>query len=97
MGNLQSNVTARDRAILDMKLQRDRLKQYQRCIQVVLEREATIARECLSHGDKRRALLALRKRKYQQGLMQKTDEQLLILEELVRIGPLNRFTLTCQD
>lgn len=84
MGNTQSKVNSHDRAILEMKIQRDKLKQYQRKIQIVLERESEIARQCLARGDKRRALLALRQKKYQQGLLAKTDEQLVILEQLVR-------------
>lgn len=83
MGAGQSKVTAQDRAILDMKIQRDKLKQYQRRIQTVLNRESEIARQCLKQGDKRRALLALRQRKYQETLLTKTDDQLMTLEQLV--------------
>ncbi|ODQ54227.1 hypothetical protein SAICODRAFT_64966 [Saitoella complicata NRRL Y-17804] len=84
MGNTSSarRVTPQDRAILDMKLQRDKLKQYQKRIQVVLDRERAIAKECLLKGDKRRALLALRQRKYQEQLLVKTDAQLETLEQL---------------
>lgn len=85
MGAQQSKITPRDRAILDMKLQRDKLKRYQRNIQATLDRESEIAQQCLAKGDKRRALLALRQRKFQQGLLEKTEEQLSILEQLVRM------------
>ncbi|KAK7064320.1 Snf7 family [Favolaschia claudopus] len=85
MGASQSTpkITAQDRAILDLKLQRDKLKQYQKKIQVVLEREHAIARTHLATGDKDRAVIALRRRKYQQSLLVKTDGQLETLEELV--------------
>ncbi|ODQ63980.1 SNF7 family protein [Nadsonia fulvescens var. elongata DSM 6958] len=85
MGNTSSSqkVTAQDKAILDMKVQRDTLKQYQKKITIVLDREAAIARECVAKGDKTRALLALRKRKYQAGLLTTTATQLASLEELV--------------
>jgi len=76
-------ITAQDRAILDLKLQRDKLKQYQKKIQVVLEREHAIARAHLATGQKDRAVIALRRRKYQQSLLLKTDGQLETLEELV--------------
>ncbi|KAJ7038317.1 Snf7 family [Mycena alexandri] len=76
-------ITAQDRAILDLKLQRDKLKQYQKKIQVVLEREHAIARAHLATGQKDRAVIALRRRKYQQSLLLKTDAQLETLEELV--------------
>ncbi|KAG2350246.1 Snf7-domain-containing protein [Suillus weaverae] len=85
MGSSQSTpkVTAHDRAILDLKLQRDKLKQYQKKIQVVLDREHEIAKVHLATGQKDRAVIALRRRKYQQSLLLKTDSQLENLEQLV--------------
>ncbi|KIY70969.1 Snf7-domain-containing protein [Cylindrobasidium torrendii FP15055 ss-10] len=85
MGGNQSvpKVTAQDKAILDLKLQRDKLKQYQKKIQVVLDREHEIAKQHLAAGQKDRAVIALRRRKYQQSLLVKTDGQLENLEELV--------------
>jgi charged multivesicular body protein 6 len=65
-----------------MKTQRDKLHQYQKKITVVTDRETEIARECLRRGDKRKALLALRRKKYQESLLQKTDAQLAQLEIL---------------
>ncbi|KIK46418.1 hypothetical protein CY34DRAFT_76064 [Suillus luteus UH-Slu-Lm8-n1] len=85
MGSSQSTpkVTAHDRAILDLKLQRDKLKQYQKKIQVVLDREHEIAKAHLATGQKDRAVIALRRRKYQQSLLLKTDSQMENLEQLV--------------
>ncbi|EPQ60623.1 hypothetical protein GLOTRDRAFT_124376 [Gloeophyllum trabeum ATCC 11539] len=82
MGASQSTpkVTAQDRAILES---RDKLKQYQRKLQHVLDREKEIARQHLAAGDKQRALIALRRRKYQESLLLKTDGQLASLEQLV--------------
>jgi charged multivesicular body protein 6 len=71
-----------NRAILDLKNQRDRLHQYQRKITVLTDRETAIAKECLARHDKRRALLALRRKKYQESLLAKTDSQLAQLEQL---------------
>lgn len=70
------------RAILDLKIQRDKLHQYQRRITVLTNRETAIAKEMLAQGDKKRALLALRRKKYQQSLLSKTDAQLEQLEKL---------------
>jgi charged multivesicular body protein 6 len=70
------------RAILDMKLQRDKLHQYQKRIKGLTDRETEIARECLKRNDKQKALVALRRKKYQESLLQKTDEQLASLEIL---------------
>jgi charged multivesicular body protein 6 len=70
------------RAILDMKNQRDRLHQYQKRIKVLTTRETEIAKQLLASGDKPRALLALRRKKYQESLLAKTDAQLEQLEVL---------------
>ncbi|KAB8290674.1 hypothetical protein MFRU_008g01700 [Monilinia fructicola] len=84
MGNTPSThkISAQDKAILDMKNQRDKLHQYQRRITVLTDRETAIAKEMLSKGDKKRALLALRRKKYQESLLAKTDAQLEQLEKL---------------
>jgi len=84
MGNQTSaqKITPQDRAILDMKIQRDKLKTYQKRIQIVLDREKEVAQECLRNGQKDKALLALRKRKYQEQLFKKTDGHLETLEQL---------------
>ncbi|KAG8843960.1 Vacuolar protein sorting-associated protein 20 [Tulasnella sp. 330] len=66
-----------------MKHQRDRLKQYQKKIQAILSQEHVIAVDALKAGNKTRALTALRRRQYQEGLLQKTDGQLEVLENLV--------------
>src|SRR5436305_12618947 len=72
----------RIRAILDMKNQRDKLRQYQKKITVITSREKEIAKECLARGEKDKALLALRRKKYQESLLAKTDSQLEQLEKL---------------
>ncbi|TGJ86826.1 hypothetical protein E0Z10_g1951 [Xylaria hypoxylon] len=84
MGNNNSRVTAQDKAILDLKLQRDKLHQYQRRIVILTDKETDIARQMLAAGDKKRALLALRRKKYQEQLLTKTDAQLAQLEQLTR-------------
>jgi charged multivesicular body protein 6 len=66
-----------------MKIQRDKLHQYQRRITALTDKETDIARQMLAKGDKPRALLALRRKKYQESLLSKTDAQLEQLEKLV--------------
>ncbi|TBU63639.1 Snf7 family [Dichomitus squalens] len=82
MGGNQSvpKITKQDRAILES---RDEVRKYQKKIQVVLDREHEIAKQQLAAGNKDRALSALRRRKYQEGLLVKTDAQLENLEKLV--------------
>ncbi|KAG5951976.1 hypothetical protein E4U53_001926 [Claviceps sorghi] len=82
MGGNTSKVTAQDKAILDMKTQRDKLHQYQRRITVLTDKETDIAKQMLARGDKKRALLALRRKKYQETLLARTDAQLEQLEKL---------------
>ncbi|KAI9798707.1 MAG: hypothetical protein M1825_005034 [Sarcosagium campestre] len=84
MGNTPSShkISAQDKAILDMKTQRDKLHQYQRKITHLTDREKAIAKEMLARGDKARALLALRRKKYQESLLAQTDSQLEQLEKL---------------
>jgi charged multivesicular body protein 6 len=67
-----------------MKLQRDKLRQYQKRITVLTARETAIARDLISRGDKQRALLALRRKKYQETLLSRTDAQLSTLEQLTQ-------------
>ena len=59
---------------------------------MVLDREQEIAKTHLATGQKDRALIALRQRKYQQSLLLKTDTQLENLEQLVHI-PLHDFAV----
>ena len=65
-----------------MKNQRDKLHQYQKRIIKLTDRETAIARECLARGQKPKALLALRRKKYQETLLAKTDLQLEQLQQL---------------
>ncbi|KAJ2709859.1 Vacuolar protein sorting-associated protein 20 [Coemansia spiralis] len=82
-GQSKNRVTAQDRAILDMKVQRDKLRQFQKRVHAVLDREDQLARELLRRGDRKRALLALRRRKYQEQMILTTDQQLSNLEQLM--------------
>jgi charged multivesicular body protein 6 len=50
----------------------------------VLDKEVQAAKDLLQAGNKQRALLALKKKKYQEQLLLKTDQQLLQLEQLTQ-------------
>lgn len=65
-----------------MKIQRDKLHQYQKKITIITKRETDVAKECLRNGQKDKALLALRRKKYQESLLARTDQQLAQLENL---------------
>ncbi|KAL2116598.1 hypothetical protein VTJ04DRAFT_8766 [Mycothermus thermophilus] len=94
MGNSSSRITAQDQAILDLKTQRDKLKQYQRKIQHLTNLETAAAKQLLARGDKQRALLALRRKKFQESMLAKTDAQ---LEQLERLASNVEFALIQKD
>ncbi|GME81710.1 unnamed protein product [Ambrosiozyma monospora] len=89
MGNTPSTgkkppkVTAQDKAILQLKLQRDKLHKATIRIQTVINRETEIAKQSLKQDNKHRALLALRKKKYQQNLLTTVEKQSDTLESLI--------------
>lgn len=76
-------ITAQDKAIFQMKQQRDKLKQYQKRINVVIDRQNRLAKEALTKGDTERAKFYLRSKKHQQSVINKTYEQLDNLEKLI--------------
>ncbi|XP_039541793.1 charged multivesicular body protein 6 isoform X2 [Pimephales promelas] len=78
-----SRVTEQDRAIL-LKQQRDKLKQYQKKITLQLEKERHLAKLLLKDGMKERALLLLKKKRYQDLLLDKTEVQIANLERMVQ-------------
>ncbi|XP_056128401.1 charged multivesicular body protein 6 isoform X2 [Rhinichthys klamathensis goyatoka] len=78
-----SRVTEQDRAIL-LKQQRDKLKQYQKKITLQLEKERRLAKLLLKDGKKERALLLLKKKRYQDLLLDKTEIQIANLERVVQ-------------
>ncbi|KAK6187586.1 hypothetical protein SNE40_005579 [Patella caerulea] len=78
-----SRVTEQDNAVLQLKIQRDKLKQYQKKITIQLEKERELARTLLKEGKKDKAKLLLRKKKFQEGMLVKTDGQLDNIEQMV--------------
>ncbi|KAG5314897.1 CHMP6 protein, partial [Pseudoatta argentina] len=78
-----SRVTEQDKAILQVKQTRDKIKQYQKKIEQSLEKERLLAKELLKNGKKDRALLLLRKKKYQEQVLTRADGQLENLERMI--------------
>ncbi|KAL6476945.1 hypothetical protein MHYP_G00154440 [Metynnis hypsauchen] len=79
-----SRVTEQDRAILQLKQQRDKLRQYQKKLTLQLEKERLLARQLLKDGKKERALLLLKKKRYQDQLLDKTETQIGNIERMVQ-------------
>lgn len=79
----ESRVTEQDRAVLQLKQQRDKLKQYQKKINVQIEKDRAVAKQLLHDGRKDKAKLMLRKKKFQESLLEKTDGQLDNIDRMV--------------
>ncbi|XP_064439324.1 charged multivesicular body protein 6 isoform X1 [Mirounga angustirostris] len=69
---------------MQLKQQRDKLKQYQKRVTQQLEREREIARQLLRDGKKERAKLLLKKKRYREQLLDKTENQITSLETMVQ-------------
>ncbi|XP_050030516.1 charged multivesicular body protein 6-A [Dermacentor andersoni] len=78
-----SRVTEQDKAILQLKQQRDKIKQYQKKIFSTLENERQLARKLLHEGRKEKAMLLLKKKRFMEQMLEKTDGQLTNLERMV--------------
>ncbi|GBG66842.1 hypothetical protein CBR_g70720 [Chara braunii] len=86
MGQLFSNfsknkVTDVDRAILTLKTQRRKLQEFQGRMEAVLEREKEAARLLVAQKKRDRALLALKKKKYQEQMLEKVDVWIMTVEQ----------------
>ena len=79
----KSRITEQDHAILGLKKQRDQIKKYQKRINRDLGKEKELAKRLLKEGKKDRAKLLLRKKKFLEGVLDKTDAQLDQLERMV--------------
>ncbi|XP_019517547.1 PREDICTED: charged multivesicular body protein 6 isoform X1 [Hipposideros armiger] len=74
----------KERAQNQLKQQRDKLKQYQKRITQQLERERELARQLLRDGRRDRAKLLLKKKRYREQLLDKTENQITSLETMVQ-------------
>ena len=85
MGNTSSNpkITRHDKAILELKLQRDKLLKSRQRLATVVNRENQIAKQCVKAKKFEKAKLALRKKKRQQSLLDNLERQSNTLEELI--------------
>ncbi|XP_011270521.1 hypothetical protein CAOG_08866 [Capsaspora owczarzaki ATCC 30864] len=78
----QSRITPHDRAVLDLKKQRDNLKIYIHKIEAVLKREHELARTAVREGNKKKALLLLKRKRFQETLIERAEGQIQNVEEL---------------
>lgn len=73
----------RDKAILELKLLRDKLKQTHKRVLLEAERENEAAKSFLKDGNKQRAKLALMRKKIQMSKYEQVETQILNLENTV--------------
>ncbi|KAG9390993.1 snf7 family protein [Carpediemonas membranifera] len=76
-------ITSVDEAVLEIKIERDKLRMYERRLVEVYNREDQAARELLKRGEKDRAKLALQRKVYQKKLMEQANGMIDNLNEMV--------------
>jgi len=79
----KGRVTAHDKAVLDLKVQRDKLMAYQKRMNGVVEKEKEAARQLLKAGQKDKALLVLKKKKRQEQLIAQSQAQLDNVSQMI--------------
>lgn len=76
-------VTPQDKAILQLKQQRDKIKIYQKRAESELAKSKELALQLAEKNLKERALVVLRRKKFIEDIINRTDKQLETLEQLV--------------
>jgi charged multivesicular body protein 6 len=76
-------ITSQDRAIFQLKQQRDKLKQYQKKLLVISEKQHDLARQAVIENKPDKAKFYLKLKKQQQSTIEKTYLQLDNLESLI--------------
>ncbi|PNF22478.1 hypothetical protein B7P43_G15072 [Cryptotermes secundus] len=79
----RSRVTEYDKALLQRKQQRDNIKKYQKKIEENLQNDRQLARKLLKDGQRDHAKIVLRRTKWQEQILQKTECRLNTLERLL--------------
>ncbi|WBW71069.1 ESCRT III complex subunit Vps20 [Schizosaccharomyces osmophilus] len=94
MGAYNSKISDRDRSILKIKEQRDKLLRYHKRLERIEQLEVSFARKCLADNNRKGALKALSAKKFYSGLIEQSYGQLGNIEQLLSSI---EFTLIQQD
>jgi len=78
-----SRITPHDQAVLQLKGQRDQLRQYTRRNEASIDRERQMARKLIAEGKKDRALLLLKKKRFQDQMIDRALKRLEAIERMV--------------
>eukprot|EP01026_Neomeris_dumetosa_P069646 TRINITY_DN68964_c0_g1_i12.p1 TRINITY_DN68964_c0_g1~~TRINITY_DN68964_c0_g1_i12.p1 ORF type:complete len:232 (+),score=55.30 TRINITY_DN68964_c0_g1_i12:32-697(+) len=76
-------ITEADKAVLSLKTQKRKLQDQRSRIVAVIDRELEIAKELVAAKKKERAVLALKKKKLNEAQLQRLDDWLLNVEQLL--------------
>ena len=76
-------ITAQDRAIFQLKQQRDKLKQYQKRLNTIIEKQTELAKKAVLNKQPEKAKFYLRSKKQQESVISTTFDQLNNLEKLI--------------
>ncbi|XP_042210264.1 charged multivesicular body protein 6-A-like [Homarus americanus] len=80
----QSKVTEHDKAVLQLKSTRDKIRQYQKRSEGTVEKDRQLAKKLLRDGRKERAKLLLRKKRFIEEQLKKTDGTLENIERMIQ-------------
>lgn len=76
-------ITAQDKAIFQLKQQRDKLKQYQKRLNTIIEKQTDLAKKAVLNKQPQKAKFYLRSKKQQESVINTTFDQLNNLEKLI--------------
>lgn len=76
-------ITAQDKAIFQLKQQRDKLKQYQKRINIIVDKQTELAKKAIVNKQPDRAKFYLRSKKQQETIINSTLDQLNNLEQII--------------
>lgn len=82
---VRRRITDADKAILDLKALRRKLEGQKRRIDGLIEKEEKVARELLAGGKRDRAKLALKRKRLQQGALEKYEAWSFHVEGVVSL------------
>ncbi|KAM7533049.1 hypothetical protein Aperf_G00000119433 [Anoplocephala perfoliata] len=79
----RTRVTEHDKAVLQLKKQRDELKRYSHRATELIDKDIATIKELANRNQKDRALLVLKKKKYQEKLLAQAEQHLTKIESLI--------------
>eukprot|EP00300_Choanocystis_sp_HF-7_P030318 c39130_g1_i1.p1 GENE.c39130_g1_i1~~c39130_g1_i1.p1 ORF type:complete len:239 (+),score=44.57 c39130_g1_i1:89-805(+) len=78
-----NELSDKDRAKLELKTQRDKLKKYRAKTLQMIERQTEMAKQLALEGHRDRALLCLKRKRYQQTMLDNAEGMMNNLEEMI--------------